>query len=95
MNKVNYRVKLYKKDSRYKSGKRLQNTYNYIQLTPDELQQILGTFFIAGFTPEKGYRLDYYPSEITVKNLMSGEDVVIDADTPWSCRPDSETYWSM
>jgi hypothetical protein len=31
---------------------------------------------------------------ITVKNLMTGEMVVIPANTPWSCRPDSETYWS-
>jgi len=31
---------------------------------------------------------------ITVKNLMSGTDVVIRADTPWHLRVDSETYWS-
>jgi hypothetical protein len=32
---------------------------------------------------------------ITVKSLMTGEPVVIPADTPWCCRPDSEAYWSM
>ena len=32
---------------------------------------------------------------ITVTNLMTQEPVTIPADTPWSCRPDSETYWSM
>lgn len=31
---------------------------------------------------------------ITVKNLISGKDVQIPADTPWSCRPDSDSYWS-
>lgn len=31
---------------------------------------------------------------ITVKNLMSGKEVQIRADTPWHCRPDSESYWS-
>ena len=31
----------------------------------------------------------------TVKNLMTGKDVVIPADTPWCCNPASETYWSM
>ena len=30
-----------------------------------------------------------------VKNLMTGKDVVIPADTPWCCNPASETYWSM
>lgn len=29
-----------------------------------------------------------------VKNLMTGKDVEIDADTPWCCNPASETYWS-
>ena len=32
---------------------------------------------------------------ITVKSLMTGEPVVIPADTPWCCRPDAEAYWSM
>jgi hypothetical protein len=31
----------------------------------------------------------------TVKNLMTGKDVQIEADTPWCCNPASETYWSM
>lgn len=37
----------------------------------------------------------YRAPKITVKNLMTGADVVIDADTPWCCNPASETYWSM
>jgi hypothetical protein len=37
----------------------------------------------------------YTAPKITVKNLMSGKDVEIDADTPWCCNPASETYWSM
>jgi hypothetical protein len=32
---------------------------------------------------------------ITVKNLMTGKDVTIAADTPWCCNPASETFWSM
>ena len=31
---------------------------------------------------------------IVVTNLMSQEKVMIRADTPWSCRVDSESYWS-
>ena len=30
-----------------------------------------------------------------VKNLMSGEYIMIAEDTPWCCNPASETYWSM
>lgn len=40
-------------------------------------------------------RATYIAPKITVKNLMSGKDVEIDADTPWCCNPASETYWSM
>lgn len=32
---------------------------------------------------------------MVVKNLMTGQDVEIPADTPWCCNPASETYWSM
>jgi len=31
----------------------------------------------------------------TVKNLMTGKLIEIDADTPNCCNPASETYWSM
>ena len=31
----------------------------------------------------------------TVRNLMSGKEIEIAADTPLSCDPSSETYWSM
>ena len=34
------------------------------------------------------------PTKI-VKNLMTGVEVEIDADTPWCCNPASETFWSM
>lgn len=39
----------------------------------------------------------YYPDNATktVKNLMTGENIVIPADTPWCCNPASETYWSI
>ncbi len=32
--------------------------------------------------------------KIKVKNLMTGQEVEIDSNTPWSCRPDSESYWA-
>jgi len=37
----------------------------------------------------------YTAPKITVKNLMTGKDITIDADTPNCCNPASETYWSM
>jgi hypothetical protein len=31
----------------------------------------------------------------TVKNILSGQDVVQSVNTPWCCNPSSETYHSM
>lgn len=31
----------------------------------------------------------------TVKNLMSGKDIVQSVNTPHCCNPSTETYWSM
>lgn len=30
----------------------------------------------------------------TVKNLMTGKDVVQGVNTPFCCKPNTETYWS-
>lgn len=30
-----------------------------------------------------------------VRNLVTGEEIEIDSDTPRSCDPSSELYWSM
>ncbi len=52
----------------------------------------------AGWTIDQLMIVDYASyraPKITVKNLMTGKDVEIDADTPWCCNPASETYWSM
>jgi len=42
-----------------------------------------------------GFRIEFHPTTVTVKNLMTGKDVQIDRDTPWCCNPASESYWSM
>jgi len=41
--------------------------------------------------------LDMWNSTRTkkVQNLMTGQMVEIPYNTPWSCDPSSETYWSM
>jgi len=44
---------------------------------------------------EEAFNAKYPVGMITVKNLMTGANVEIPEDTPWCCRPDSETFWSM
>lgn len=38
---------------------------------------------------------EYVVHWIQVKNLMSKQSVWIKSNTPLSCNPSSETYWSM
>ncbi len=40
----------------------------------------------------------YYKDVVTtkkVRNLMTGQEIEIDSNTPHCCDPSSETYWSM
>lgn len=45
--------------------------------------------------PEPMFKFECFPTYKTVKSLMTGEDVVIETETPLCCDPSSETYWSM
>jgi hypothetical protein len=91
--KTDYRVKIYKKDARFKSGENLVESYQYLEQTPADLKYGMMNLRLL-FPSEKGFRIESYEKWITVRNLMTGSDIMIDADTPWSCRPDSEAYWS-
>ena len=61
---------------------------------------------ILGSNPQLGTAGDYaiitirdYYADVegkeTVKNLMTGKDVVQSVNTPHSCDPSCETFWSM
>jgi hypothetical protein len=39
--------------------------------------------------------MEFVPTMKTVKNLMTGVEIEIPHDTPRSCDPSSELYWSM
>ncbi len=46
------------------------------------------------YMEETLFMLKYPVGTMTVKSLMSGQDVNIPEDTPWHCNPASESYWS-
>lgn len=37
---------------------------------------------------------EHVVTDIQVKNSMTGELVTIPSNTPWCCRPDSESFWA-
>jgi hypothetical protein len=91
--KQDYTLYVYKTDRRTKSGERSVLTRVFTDQTESDMKRMVVGLYNK-FSPEQ-YRIEYHPTMITVKNLMTGSNVEIDRDTPWCCNPASETYWSM
>jgi hypothetical protein len=90
---MEYVLKIYRFDKRTKNGLRLTGTYEFNVQDDDAMNRECRA--LRDLYPTKDYFMEYNPKFKTVKNLMSGEDVVIATDTPRSCDPSSELYWSM
>jgi hypothetical protein len=93
--KVDHTMYIYKADKRTKSGERLVSTTVWRNRDEAEMRREVRELQYELWPQSKGFRIEFFPTTKTVKNLMSGEDVVIPYDTPRSCDPSSELYWSM
>ena len=93
MNKQDYTVYIYKADKRTKSGERLVSTTVWRDRDEASMKREVSELRNETY-PALGFRVEYFPTTKTVKNLMTGQDVQIDRDTPWACNPASESYWS-
>jgi hypothetical protein len=93
--KVDHTMYIYKADKRTKSGERLVSTTVWRNRDEAEMRREVRELQYEMWPQSKGFRIEFFPTTKTVKNLMSGEDVVIPYDTPRSCDPSSELYWSM
>lgn len=91
--KQSYTMYMYKTDKRTKSGERSIFTRVFTDQTDAEMQTLVSGLYEK--FPATQYRIEYFSTMKTVKNLMTGKDVEIDRDTPWCCDPSSETFWSM
>jgi hypothetical protein len=91
--KQDYTMYIYKTDNRKKTGERLVSTTVWRDRDEAGMERECQELF--GMYPAPMYRIMYCPKMITVKNLMTGKDIQIDHDTPRSCDPSSELYWSM
>jgi hypothetical protein len=92
--KQDYTMRIYKRDGRTKTGERLFSTTVWTGQDDNGMRREVAELFDL-YPPSKGWRFDWTPSMKTVKNLMSGKDIQIPHDTPRSCDPSSELYWSM
>lgn len=87
--KQDWTMYIYKADRRKKSGERLVSTTVWQARDAEsmmrECKEVTG----------QGFRAEAFPTMKTVTNLMTGKPIQIPHDTPRSCDPSSELYWSM
>ena len=95
MSKQDWIVSVYKADRRCKSGERFITKYPFRGMERDAVARELADLAQVLYPKKSGWRFDVQPATKVVKNLITGQDVEIDSDTPWCCNPASETYWSM
>jgi len=93
--KSDHTVYIYKADKRTKSGERLVSTTVWRNRDADEMRREVRELQYELYPKSKGYTIRFMPTMKTVVNLMSGKEIQSPHDTPRSCDPSSELYWSM
>jgi hypothetical protein len=93
--KQTHTVYIYKADRRKKAGERLVSTTVWHNRDAAEMHREVRELQYELWPVSKGYRIEFVPTMKTVINLMSGKEIQIAHDTPRSCDPSSELYWSM
>ena len=91
--KQNWTMYIYKNDRRYTTGQRLFSTT--VWTDRDEAGMVREVQELAQLYPARQFHIMFCPTTKTVRNLMTGESVDIPYDTPRSCDPSSELYWTM
>ena len=91
-----YRLMVFKADRRTKSGERFVKSYEYKGYSGNAMMDEIKDLKRALYKPADGWRLDFEPLTVVVKNLMTGEPVEIDYRDRGTCvDPSMELYWTM
>jgi hypothetical protein len=93
--KQDWMVTVYKRDRRTKAGERFVARYPFGGMDRATVARELRELTAQLYPEKDGWRFEVNPATRTVKNLMTGEMVEIAWDTPRSCDPSSELYWTM
>jgi len=92
--KQDYTMYIYKADRRCKTGERLFSTTVWVARTEEGIRQECNELYDL-YPATRGGRFECVPTMKTVVNLMTGQPIQIAHDTPRSCDPSSELYWTM
>lgn len=84
-------VEVYKRDKRTKKGERLVRKTDHS--THD--RNLLEHLYKHTYFPSEGFRFEIHETMVTRKNAVTGQLYEERYDTPRSCSPSSELYWTM
>ena len=84
-----YTLELYKADLRTKEGRRLVAKEDFAPSTRAYIKAVIESKTKLGFIVEAR------ETWVTKRNMMSGKTYQERYDTPHSCSPSNETFWSM
>lgn len=84
-------VEVYKKDRRVKSGERLVKKLDHSTCDRGAIELV----YKHTYPSSHGYRYEIHETYVTRTNAMTGLGYQERYDTPRSCSPSSELYWTM
>ncbi len=93
MSDVSYTVIVYKTDKRTKSGKRQVRVFEH-KCDRKGMKEELTHLYQTSWFAKDGYTFEIHETYVTRKNLMTGKEYEERYDTPYSCSPSSESFWS-
>jgi hypothetical protein len=94
MMRQDWLISIYRQDRRYRAGERLFIKYQLTGMDRSAVDREIRELRVPMY-PESGWRFEVEPATRTVRNLMTGQNIEIAADTPLCCDPSSERFWSM
>lgn len=94
--KTDWTVAVYKKDARCKAGERFVAKYPFSGMDRDTVEREIQGLAAQLYPKKAGWRFDVQERYATVRSLMNGQEVKIEAELRGtSCDPSMESYWSM
>jgi hypothetical protein len=84
---MEYTVEMYRIDRRMKAGRKLIYKTDYTDVSRAQMERM--------YPSRAGYIVEIHETYVTKRNLMGGAEFRERYDTPYTCSPASETYWSM
>ena len=85
-----YTAEIYKRDGRTKQGERLVLKEDF-----NTSRRALKSNLSRVYPASKGFRVEIHDTFVTRTNSHTGREYEERYDTPRSCSPASELYWSM